>query len=183
MKCISFPSPLWTHMKDLQMQAYSQRACIILDCSLFSFQWWWHIKSVAIKCTWFFSSMVSTTCNLSGMSYDHFLLIHYHTETHAAAWIQSQSRLRLRGSATQLYSEADMSRQSEEQNRNMASRNLTCSPSRQYRKTHKQRDEHKLRKTCELEASPPGSSAGPQLVLSESTSATHRVRMQPFHRP
>lgn len=31
--------------------------------------------------------------------------------------------------------------------------------------------------------SPPGSSAGPQLVLSGSMSATHRVRMQPFHRP
>lgn len=37
--------------------------------------------------------------------------------------------------------------------------------------------------THHSEVSPPGRSAGPQLVLSGSISSTRRVRMQPFQRP
>lgn len=78
-----------------------------------------------------FSSMMSTTCNLSETSFDPFLLIHFHTEAHTVARRQPQGRLAWPGNS--VCGEADTSRQSEKQNRHMPSRNLTCSPPRQHR--------------------------------------------------
>lgn len=73
------------------------------------------------------SSMMSTSSQKHLLTL--FLLIHFHTEAHVT-WKQPQGRLAWPGNS--VCREADMSRQSEKQNRHMPYRNLTCSPPRQH---------------------------------------------------